>query len=532
MIQATELTGLGGGSARLEAARDGTRLATAAFATVAILGVLARPLLPIDETRYLAVAWEMRLHGDWIVPHLNGLPYSHKPPLLFWLINAVWAVTGVSETAARLVGPAFGLASIWATSRLARRLWPDDQGVGGRAAMVLTGTAAFTAFAGLTMFDAMLTLAVVSGVYALVTGAGASRGWIGFGAALAFGVLAKGPVVLVHLMPLGLAAPLWAQVTPGQGLRGTALALCVGLGLVSLWLLPAMFVGGPDYRNAVLWTQSAGRMAGSFAHARPWWFFLLLLPALLWPFAWSPQLWARVRRLDLREDTGVRLPVIWACSTLILFSLMSGKQAHYLLPALPAAALIFARAMRGLSVAALPAAVPLLAGAIASFSAALGFTPDSGAFSVLQPPAVMAAVGIACLGLAALTFRLRGIWLATLGLGLVALVNLAFLVGAPGRAYDAAAIATLVAPSDYAGVAVVDDENDGEFTFAARATNPVAHLSRREADDWLAEDPGRAAVARLDRDHPSGAPRATVLYRGHPYGIWGGTEVSRGPGVR
>lgn len=46
------------------ALRDRTWLAMAAFAAVAVLGVLARPLLPIDETRYLAVAWEMRLHGD------------------------------------------------------------------------------------------------------------------------------------------------------------------------------------------------------------------------------------------------------------------------------------------------------------------------------------------------------------------------------------------------------------------------------------------------------------------------------------
>ena len=95
------------------ALRDRTWLAMAAFAAVAVLGVLARPLLPIDETRYLAVAWEMRLHGDWIVPQLNGLPYSHKPPLLFWLINLVWSVTGVSGTAARLVAPAFGVAAIW-----------------------------------------------------------------------------------------------------------------------------------------------------------------------------------------------------------------------------------------------------------------------------------------------------------------------------------------------------------------------------------------------------------------------------------
>ena len=49
-----------------------TSAAILGFGLVALLGVLVRPLLPIDETRYLAVAWEMRVTGDWLVPHLNG----------------------------------------------------------------------------------------------------------------------------------------------------------------------------------------------------------------------------------------------------------------------------------------------------------------------------------------------------------------------------------------------------------------------------------------------------------------------------
>ena len=48
---------------------------------------LARPLMPVDETRYAAVAWEMWTRGDFIVPRLDGLPYDHKPPLLFWLTS-------------------------------------------------------------------------------------------------------------------------------------------------------------------------------------------------------------------------------------------------------------------------------------------------------------------------------------------------------------------------------------------------------------------------------------------------------------
>ena len=81
---------------RLE--RNGTLIAITAFLAVALFGILARPLLPVDETRYLTVAWEMREGGHWLVPRLNGEIYPHKPPLLFWLINLVWWVTGVSES--------------------------------------------------------------------------------------------------------------------------------------------------------------------------------------------------------------------------------------------------------------------------------------------------------------------------------------------------------------------------------------------------------------------------------------------------
>ena len=56
---------------------------------------LARPLLPIDETRYAAVAWEMWDRGSWLVPLRNGEAYHHKPPLLFWIMHAGWALFGV-----------------------------------------------------------------------------------------------------------------------------------------------------------------------------------------------------------------------------------------------------------------------------------------------------------------------------------------------------------------------------------------------------------------------------------------------------
>ncbi|MDD3651243.1 glycosyltransferase family 39 protein, partial [Immundisolibacter sp.] len=111
-----------------------------ALALTAGLGLLmlaSRPLLPVDETRYLSVAWEMWLRGDFIVPHKNFAVYVDKPPLLFWLMQAGWAVFGVNEWWPRLVPTLAALASLLLTARLAGALWPQRPRLAGLAPWLL-----------------------------------------------------------------------------------------------------------------------------------------------------------------------------------------------------------------------------------------------------------------------------------------------------------------------------------------------------------------------------------------------------------
>ena len=74
----------------------------------------------------MSVAWEMWLRGDYLVPHLNGTAYSHKPPLLFWLINAGWTIFGINDFWPRIIAPLFGLGCLAMTSLLGRRLYPKS----------------------------------------------------------------------------------------------------------------------------------------------------------------------------------------------------------------------------------------------------------------------------------------------------------------------------------------------------------------------------------------------------------------------
>ncbi|MHB8982765.1 ArnT family glycosyltransferase, partial [Thiobacillus sp.] len=106
------------------------------LAGLAAVALMTRPLTPVDETRYVSAAWEMWLRGDFLVPFKNGEPYSHKPPLMFWMIHAGWAAFGVNDWWPRLVVPLFSAATLLLSYRLARRLWPNRPGLGGEATLL------------------------------------------------------------------------------------------------------------------------------------------------------------------------------------------------------------------------------------------------------------------------------------------------------------------------------------------------------------------------------------------------------------
>ncbi|WP_417361704.1 ArnT family glycosyltransferase [Gallaecimonas pentaromativorans] len=89
--------------------------------------LLAFPLLPVDETRYLSVAWEMHQSSNWLVPHINGEPYPQKPPLMFWLLNIGWLLGIGSDFLSRLVVPMAGLMNVLALRALIVSVAPRQQ---------------------------------------------------------------------------------------------------------------------------------------------------------------------------------------------------------------------------------------------------------------------------------------------------------------------------------------------------------------------------------------------------------------------
>ena len=505
---------------------------------VVAAALIARPLMPMDETRYLAVAWEMWLRGDFLVPHLNGETYSHKPPLLFWLMNAGWAIFGVNEWWPRLVAPLFGLGTLFLTARLAAKLWPDRPEVARLAPFMVMGSLFFTIFTTLTMFDMMLAFFSMLGLCGILA---AWRGdfWRGFavlGVAIGLGILTKGPAILLHTLTVAALAPLWGpgleakRQSWGMWYGGVIGAVLLGAAIGLAWAIPAARAGGPAYAEAIFWGQSAGRMVNSFAHGRAWWWFIAVLPVMVLPWVIWPTLWKAFPHAKLALSSGAgRFCASWFIPAFIVFSAISGKQPHYLLPEFPALALFAAflltnspgpseRPRRDL---ALPVALFVLVGIIAAgvpfFPVTLPYVAER-----LQPIGgiVLIVAALVVLVLARASVRRRVISLSALSAAAVVATHLA---AGPvlAEAYDVSWVAKQLGTWQRAGHAIAHfGKYHGHFQFPGRLTGPLAIIDEINAADWVAQNP-TGKIVSYRRNMPEGAaPEMIQRFRGKWMVVW------------
>lgn len=496
---------------------------------LALLTVVAfafRPLTPIDETRYISVAWEMWLRDEYLVLFKNGEPYSHKPPLLFWLYNLGWAIFGVNEWWPRLVSPLFSLGGLLLTLSIARRLWPDDEQAGRNALWILGSSLLWIVFSTSAMFDVMLAFFVLIGMRGLLIAANESmkRGFVWLAFAIGFGVLAKGPVVLLHLLPAAVLAPWWHQgsnVARQNWKRwygGILLAVLGGAAIALAWAIPAAIHGGEAYRNAIFWGQTANRMVDSFAHKRPFWWYLPLLPVLLFPWLVWPGLWKQfgaARREGL--DSGMRFCLAWAVPVFISFSLISGKQIHYLVPLFPAFALFSGRALRrtyggGIMI---PVALVVLLASVMMYFAVAGLPGKLAIWGELPLwPGVVLLLIAAAAGLLGRNMHKRLPALASLGAAFLACLQM-YVAASVGPGYDVRPIAQRIKQLQSQNVPVANmGRYHAQYQFAGRLEKPLAELNSSEIPAWLDKNPNGVVVMYVGRDDAQPEALFSQRYRG------------------
>jgi 4-amino-4-deoxy-L-arabinose transferase-like glycosyltransferase len=333
----------------------------------ALLLVLAawRPLALPDEGRYAEVGRWMLASGDWLTPRLDGVPFFHKPPLLYWLEAAAMQLLGVTPWAARLV-VALHACLMWGVMCACVRHFAGAA-TARRAAWMLGSSLAFLVGGQYVNHDMVvaswMSVAIWCFARAMLHPDGVHAQWARAGfVACALGVLSKG---LIGLLLPGFVLTLWVLWT-WQWRKVWALPWVSGVLLLVAVALPWFVLAArehPDMLAYMFGKHQFGRYtATTFNNARPWWFYGVAVVVLLFPWVFFALAdgWQRVRaavqQRGLRQTVAaspaasdVRAPThwvalcwIWILAILGFFSIPNSKLIGYALPVIPPLAVLAA----------------------------------------------------------------------------------------------------------------------------------------------------------------------------------------------
>ena len=325
-------------------------------ALMAVLMLLAwwRPLALPDEGRYAEIGRWMLQSGDYLAPRLDGMPFFHKPPLLHWLQSGLFAMLGVSAWVARMV-PALHAGLMLLGLYLSVRHAEGE--TRARQAMLVLGSSLGFLMGGQYVNHDMLVAAWISTAIWCM-GAAFMQGekpdtrlaLMGF-AACALGVLSKG---LIGIVLPGLVILVWLAYT-GQLRKILSLPWLRGLTVFCMITLPWFVLGQqqyPELFNYLIIGQHFARYTGqAFNNQWPFWFYLVVLPALMFPWSLLLLSWLRPSALRSittrdRQTPEARWPSLlwlWLVVILLFFSLPKSKIVGYIFVVLPPTAAILAR---------------------------------------------------------------------------------------------------------------------------------------------------------------------------------------------
>jgi len=309
------------------------------------------PLLDADEGRNGEVGREMAATNDYVMPRLDGLPYLDKPIVYFAAEAAAMEVFGATEFAARLPAWVFTILTALLLAWFARRVGIDP----AMTAIVFLSMPLTIAFARTVIFDSALSFFITAAMIAFYlaveasgekgvepVGEGGRRPGEGPWSALAWlaiglGVITKGPVAIA--VPLIVAIPyaIWRR-------QFRALWSWSGLLLFVIAVAPwvwAISRAVPDFLNYVLVIETAERLTtGALKRTGPPWYFIPYVIGGAFP--WSMALIRRWRSIDWVD----RYLILWIAVPFVFFSLSQSKRPQYVVPLMPAIALLAVRHWR------------------------------------------------------------------------------------------------------------------------------------------------------------------------------------------
>lgn len=316
------------------------------------------PLVGPDEPRYAQVAREMYLRGDLITPTLGGHTWFEKPALLYWMMMGAYALLGVSETAARLGPTLCGLLTVVAVFWAGRHVQQSNAGndlcgLGAWSGLVAASMLGIIVFSRAASFDIVVTMTItwaLSCFLVFEVEAADARGrrmLLIFYCFVGLSLLAKGLVgVVIPFGVIGMYYLLRLEPPSRPFLRSLIWGLPLALLVSAIWYGPVIARHGwPFIDEFFVQHHFARYLSNKYRHPGPVYFYVVCLVLLTLP--WTVLLVegiAKARRWRWRgggpNDKLRVFALAWLLLPLAFFSFSGSKLAGYILPVLPAGALI------------------------------------------------------------------------------------------------------------------------------------------------------------------------------------------------
>jgi 4-amino-4-deoxy-L-arabinose transferase-like glycosyltransferase len=317
-------------------------------------GLLILPPLDRDESRFAEASRQMVESGDYVDIRFADAPRYNKPVGIYWLQAASTTLWGPKERGRigvyRLPSFLGGYLALLLLYRCARSVASARTAL--FASLLLGTSLLLTAESDIATTDAVLLAAVVAAQTALLQIYLAARdarrdrpgrmavlaGW----AALAVGVLIKGPVILGVLGVTALALSLWDRDWRWLGGTRPLLGSAFAAALVAPWAIAIGLAShGAFYQQSLGHDFAAKIMGGQESHGAPPGYYLVLASLTFWP-ATLLLLPALAGAFARRSESATRFLLAWSGAVWLMFEFVPTKLPHYILPAYPALALLAA----------------------------------------------------------------------------------------------------------------------------------------------------------------------------------------------
>jgi 4-amino-4-deoxy-L-arabinose transferase-like glycosyltransferase len=297
-----------------------------------------------DESRYAEIAREMLILHDFVVPHLNYVPYIEKPPLLYWLTAFAMRLFGINEFAARFVNASAAIIGVLAVYYFSLRAFSLRHAIG--AAAILATSALYAEMGQVLTTDMLLAASITIALFALFLHwrEGGRWWWIAY-IAMGLAVLTKGPIgvaipIVVVILFLAYEGDLRGALRRFQVVPGLVLTTAI----TAPWFI-AISLRQPDFFHFYFVGEYLQRFFdASYSHGQPFYYYvpIILGGALPWTLVAIFIPWR-----SLQPDPARRFCLIAAATIVLIFSVASAKLIPYILPAMAPLAIVIADGVLG-----------------------------------------------------------------------------------------------------------------------------------------------------------------------------------------